>query len=269
MRGGCTGRRKAHIHAMALRILTLLLLFTVPAAAEPWRATYFIKAAGLPIAEVELRFSLDGPGYSVESRTRSLGVARLFLRGEQVSRSEGAWAEGVPRPRLHLSEGTWRGVLRQTRLEYGADGAPRVAVLTPAQDMPRSPVPEASRPGTMDGLSALAGLARHVRDTATCETAARSFDGRRLTQFQVAQEPAPPGGPRLRCVIEARTLAGYALDRDPNEARQPLRILAEFGPRAAGTPAVPERVELGSRWWGSIEASLMDLRRDGPVTAAN
>jgi hypothetical protein len=253
---------------MFLRSLTLLLLLSAPAAAEPWRATYSILAAGLPIAEVELRFTLDGPGYSVESRTRSLGLARLFLRGEQVSRSEGAWAAGQPRPRLHLSEGNWRGVLRQTRLEYGADGAPRVAVLTPAQDMPRSPVPASATPGTMDGLSALAGLARHVRDTATCETQARSFDGRRLTQLQVAQDPAP-GLPHLRCVIEARTVAGYALDRDPAEARQPLRILAEFGPRARGTPAVPARVELGSRWWGNIEATLMDLRRDGPTTAAN
>lgn len=254
---------------MVLRALALLLLLAAPASAEPWRATYFIKAAGLPIAEVELRFILDGPGYSVESRMRSLGVARLFLRGEQVSRSEGAWAAGMPRPRLHLSEGNWRGVLRQTRLEYDLDGAPRVAVLNPAQDMPRSPVPEAARPGTMDGLSALAGLARHVRDTATCETEARSFDGRRLTQFQVARDPGPQpaGAPGLRCVIEARTLAGHPLDRDPAEVRQPLRILAEFGPRAPGTPAVPARVELGSRWWGSIEATLMDLRRDeAPAT---
>ncbi len=261
---------------MPFRTATLLLFLTAPlvaapAAAEPWRATYSISAAGLPVAEVQLRFTLDGPGYSVESRMRSLGIARLFLRGEQVSRSEGAWAAGLPRPRLHLSQGNWRGVLRQTRLEYGPDGAPRVAVLTPAQDMPRSPVPPAATPGTMDGLSAIAGLARHVRDTATCETAARSYDGRRLTQFEVARDPAPPppGGAALRCVIEARTLAGYALDRDPEEVRRPLRILAEFGPRAPGTPAVPARVELGSRWWGDIEATLMDLRRAAPATLAN
>ncbi|MBB3896655.1 hypothetical protein GGQ83_000081 [Roseococcus suduntuyensis] len=251
---------------MALRVIPLLLLLATPAAAEPWRATYFINAAGLPIAQVELRFALDGPGYSVETRARSLGVARLFLRGEQVSRSEGRWAEGMPQPRVHVSEGNWRGVMRRTRLEYGPDGAPRVAVLTPAQDMPRSPVPASAIPGTMDGLSALVGLARHVRDTATCETGARGFDGRRLTQFVVARDPAPAEAPRLRCVIEARTLAGYALDRDAAEAREPLRILAEFGPRAPGHPAVPERVELGSRWWGTIEATLMDLRREAPAT---
>lgn len=243
------------------RALLLLLLSMAPAAAEPWRATYSILAGGLPIAEVQLRFTLDGPRYSVESRMRSLGVARLFLRGEQVSRSEGAWADGQPRPRLHHSQGNWRGVLRQTRLEYGADGAPRIAVLVPAQDMPRSPVPPAAWHGTMDGLSALAGLARHVTDTASCETSARSFDGRRLTQFQVAHDPAP-GAPLLRCVIEARTLAGHALDRDPAEARQPLRIVASFGPRAQGAPAVPLQVELGSRWWGTIEATLTDLTRE-------
>jgi len=250
---------------MAWRALPLLMLLAAPAAAEPWRATYSIIAAGLPVAEVELRFSLTDAGYRVESRMRALGVARLILRGEQVSRSEGGWAAGLPRPRLHLSEGNWRGVERRTRLEYGADGVPRVAVLHPAQDMPRSPVPAAATPGTMDGLSALAGLARQVTETQRCETAARSFDGRRLTEYQVARDTEAQAGAGLRCVIEARTLAGYALDRDPAEARRPLRILAEFGPREAGRPSLPQRVELGSRWWGTIEASLAELRRDTPT----
>jgi len=249
---------------MALRALVCLLLLLSPAAAEPWRATYFITAAGLPIAEAELRFTLDGPTYSVESRLRSLGVARLFLRGEQVSRSEGIWAAGQPRPTLHDTQGNWRGVLRRTRLEYGPDGTPRVAVLLPAQDMPRSPVPESTWPGTLDGLSALAGLARHVRDTATCDTQTRSFDGRRLTQFRVAQDMPVriSATPTLRCVIEAQTLAGYPLDRDPDEARRPLRIIANFGVASPDSRPLPLRVELASRWWGTIEAVLMDLAPD-------
>lgn len=249
---------------MALRTLACLLLLLSPAAAEPWRATYFITAAGLPIAEAELRFTLDGPRYSVESRLRSLGFARLFLRGEQVSRSEGVWAAGQPRPLLHDSQGNWRGVSRRTRLEYGADGTPRVAVLVPAQDMPRSPVPQSAWPGTLDGLSALAGLARHVRDTATCDTQARSFDGRRLTQFRVAQDMPIriSASPTLRCVIEAETLAGHPLERDSQDARRPLRIIAHFGVTSPDSRPLPQRVELASRWWGTIEAVLMDLSPD-------
>jgi hypothetical protein len=251
---------------MAIRTLACLLVLLSPAAAEPWRATYFITAAGLPIAQAELRFTLDGPRYSVESRLSSLGVARLFLRGEQVARSEGVWAAGQPQPRMHDSQGNWRGVLRRTRLEYGTDGTPRVAVLVPAQDMPRSPVPQSAWPGTLDGLSALAGLTRHVRDTANCDTQARSFDGRRLTQFRVAQEMPTPilATPTLRCVIEAETLAGHPLDRDPEDARRPLRIIAHFGVTSPDTRALPLRVELASRWWGTIEAVLMELSPETP-----
>ena len=81
-------------------LLPLLLLAT-PAAAESWRVTYTITAAGLPVLDAELRFNLDGPDYAVESRVQTRGLARMVTSGEQVSRSQGSWQGGEPRPALH------------------------------------------------------------------------------------------------------------------------------------------------------------------------
>ncbi|MCU0886833.1 MAG: DUF3108 domain-containing protein [Rubritepida sp.] len=244
-------------------LLLPLLILAAPAAAEGWRATYTITAAGLPVLDAELRFNLDGPAYEVESRVQTRGLARLVMGGEQVARSRGAWQGSEPRPAVHESEGVWRGAPRRTHLEYGRDGNPRIVRLEPAEDMPRTPVPPEARPGTIDTLSALLLLARRVRDTERCDARTRGFDGRRLTQFDVVGEPPASAAEAglLRCVIESRALAGYALDRDPEEARAPLRTVALFGRIAPDAPPVPLRVELASRWWGRIEARLTGLSR--------
>lgn len=240
-----------------------LALVAAPAAAEPWRATYTVAVAGVPVLEAEFRFTLEGPRYLVESRVRSLGLAALVMAGEQVARSEGVWHGGEPRPVLHETEGRWRGRARRTRLEYGPEGAPRVTRLEPAEDMPRSPVPEAALAGSLDTLSALLLLARRVRETARCDARATGFDGRRLARFEAAAE-APASAAEahlLRCVIEHRVLAGYALDRDPAQARGPHRIAVVFERPAPDAPPLPLRAELGSRWWGRIEARLEGFTR--------
>jgi hypothetical protein len=247
---------------MRAALLAFILLLAPGAArADPWRATYTISAAGLPIFDAEVRFKLDGPRYFVETRVHARGLARLVMTGEQVSRSEGIWAGADPRPAQHQSTGSWRGSPRATRIHYLPDGTPRVLELLPAEDMPRSPVPAEAQRGAVDTLSAMAALVRQVGEAARCETRARSFDGRRLTALEAMPAPAPAPRPDLRCVIETRTLAGYALDRDPAEAQAPFRVTVLFGHLEPQAPVLPLRIELPSRWWGRIEIRLTGLAR--------
>lgn len=238
-----------------------LLLPAAAAAAGSWRATYTITAIGIPLFDAEVRFDIEGPRYVVETRVNAWGLARLMLTGEQVSRSEGVWAGSEARPTLHESRGSWRGAARQTRIAFLPDGTLRILQLLPAEDMPRSPVPPEAHRGTVDTLSAMAALVRHVGERAQCNSQARTFDGRRLAALEAMPAPTPAAEQQLLCVIETRILAGYALDRDPEEARQPFRIVALFGRAAPDAPPVPLRVELASRWWGRIEARLTGLTR--------
>ena len=250
------------------RGLTLaLLVFAAPASAERWRASYAITAAGITVMEAVVVFTLGTAGgqagapYSIETRVRSRGIAAMVFRGEGQTRAEGVWQGGTLLPRSYLSTGNWRGTPRRTRLEYASDGAMRVATLEPAQDMERTAVPAEDRRGAIDSLSAIILLTDQVRRTARCDTQARTFDGRRLVQFDVTTDPVVHVADRglLRCVVESRALAGFATDRPLEEAMRPVRSVVVFGVAQVGAPAIPVQVEIASRWWGTIRANLNEL----------
>ncbi|MBS7809623.1 DUF3108 domain-containing protein [Roseococcus pinisoli] len=252
---------------MLQRIVLGFVLLAAPAKAVTWHADYVFTAAGVTVMEARVDISPGGPGvpYMIETRTRPRGLATIFFRGEQVSHSEGVWQGARPLPRLHRSSGNWRGSPRRTLLEYSASGAPRILTLEPAQDRERTPIPPEALPGSLDALSAMLLLARQVRDTGRCEARAQIFDGRRLTRLDLTTDPvrqADSGG-QPSCVIESRLVAGIPLDR-PEDA-QPARSVVHFGnPVQPDAPMIPLRVELASRWWGTIQVVLMQVSRGAP-----
>lgn len=243
-----------------------MLLFAAPASAEHWRATYAVTAAGITVADAEVRFTLGPSGmpYSIETRTRTRGVASWLMRSETLARSEGVLRPGSALPRRYQTDGTWRGMTRRTVVDYAPDGSARIATLEPAQDMERTPVPDDARHGHIDPLSAIVLLTAHVRETARCDVRARTFDGRRVTQFEVTTHPVVQVSDRglLRCDVESRAIAGIPLDRPIEDASRPTRSTLLFGVPQPGAPAIPVKVEIASRWWGTIQASLLELTEE-------
>jgi len=260
--------RHAHLSSGMLRRITLgFVLLASSASAEPWQASYVFTAAGMTVMEARVDLDIGGPGaaYVIQTRSRPRGLANVFFRGELFSQSEGVWRGSRPMPRVHRSTGSWRGTPRRTVLEYGPGGVPRVVVLEPAEDVERSPVPREVLPGTTDALSAMLQLSRQVSETGRCEAQARIFDGRRLTQLDLSTDPVrqASGGGQPSCVIESRVIAGIPTDR-PEDAR-PLRSVVHFGnPVAPGAPMLPVRIELASRWWGTIQVVLTQVSRGAP-----
>lgn len=248
------------LHTLVLAPV-LLSFAALPAAAESWRAEYLVSVAGVTVMEAQVTFELDARGYRVESRIRTRGPANLVGRGEQTTRAEGSWRGDEAVPRLYATQGSWRGSPRATTIEYSG-GEPQVRRLVPDVDMPRTPLPEGSRRGTIDALSGLARLARSVDRTARCDGESLTYDARRLTRITVRTVGQETAG--LRCEIETRQIAGIPLERDPVEAARPQLTQAWFGRPQEGGPAVPLRVELSSRWWGRIEANLVKLERAAP-----
>ena len=248
---------------MLKRVSLALLLLTAPASAERWRATYAVTAAGITVADAEVQFTLgaNGTPYSIQTRTRSRGLASWLMRSQSEARSEGIWRTGAAAPRRYQTEGQWRGMNRRTLLEYGPDGTARVATLEPALDMERTPVPDDARRGHIDPLSAMVLLAGHVRETARCDVQTRTFDGRRVVQFEVTTDPIVQVADRglLRCNVESRALAGIPTDRPLEDAMRPTRSTLLFGVVRPGAPAIPVQIEIASRWWGTIQASLVEL----------
>ena len=245
-------------------LVACLLPLAGPAAAQAVRATYEVHAAGMVVMEIEARFDLSAEDYRVETRVRTRGVAALFASGEQTTRVSGGWSGATPLPANYVSEGVWRGRARRTALDWQG-GAVRVVALVPPNEEEREPVSDELRRGTVDALSALAGLSRQVGADQGCALSAPVFDGRQRSDFTAAngwREVILPWrdawrGEALRCDVEGVQVAGFRFDGQWRENATPRRAVAWIAPPYAGAPPLPVRVDMPSRWFGTATAVLL------------
>jgi hypothetical protein len=247
-------------------VALLLVLGLVPASAraQALRASYEVHAAGMVVLELQARFEIAEAAYAVETALRTRGIAALFANGEQVTRVRGAFAGAAPKPEGFVTEGVWRGRMRRIALAW-TEAEPRVLDLTPPETEEREPVPEAMRRGTVDVLSALAGLSRQVAKDGHCDALAPVFDGRRRSDFETTgrgwdRVPAWRGswtGVALRCGFEGRMVAGFRHDQDRSEAAAPQRGTAWIAAPYPGAPAIPVRMDIPTRWFGTATAVLL------------
>lgn len=237
------------------------------AGAEPVIAHYEVVAAGFTVMRVDAMLDLDGPRYLVRTRIRMSGMVGVFASGDQVTSAEGYWRGAEPVPQHYRVTGTWRGSPREVVMDWTPEAMPMVSAIQPPNAGEREDVPEALRRHTMDSLSALAKLARTVAATGGCETDAQVFDGRRRADYrsrtasQDLVQQAGFAGPALRCAFESRLLAGFRGDQDPEEARKPQPATAWLARPIPGGSPIPVRVELPSRWFGTIRVLLVGVER--------
>ncbi|MCO6416614.1 DUF3108 domain-containing protein [Siccirubricoccus sp. KC 17139] len=260
---------------LGLPLLGLALLGALPARAAPLLARYEVRAAGLPVMQVDALLELDGPRYAVRTRIRTLGVAALFSTSDQVTFATGTWQGNVPRPSAYRVEGVWRGGPREVAMDWTPAGMPRLQALVPPEAGEREAVPDSLRQGTMDALSALALLTRTVAATGRCDAVAHVYDGRRRADYTARTEgpaPIPEGlgfqGQALRCGLEARLIAGRRADQDPEEAQRPQPATAWMADLGQGRPPLPVAVDLPSRWFGSVRARLLGVETVPPQRLA-
>lgn len=245
---------------------TLLALATASARAETLLARYEVRAAGIQVMQVDAEFELDGPRYRLRARIRTTGIVNVLGRGDQVTSTEGAWRGTEPIPVRYRMEGIWRGARRAAALDWPNPGQPILGELEPPIEEDRQPVPDRLRQGTMDALSALAKLTRTVATTGRCDATAAVYDGRRRADYIARTEgmqALPPdgafAGEALRCSFESRLLAGWRSEREAEWAQKPQPATAWLGRPLPGRMAIPVRIELPSRWLGSIRVVLLGV----------
>jgi hypothetical protein len=245
-------------------LLVPLLLAAWPAATEPLRLAWRVQAGGMTVLELEAALEFEPGTYRVEAITRTRGLAAVFFPGEQRAVAEGGWAGERPLPATFQADGVWRGQPRRVALRWlGAE--PAVTALEPPNGEEREEVPIALRRGALDALSALAQLSRQVAETGRCDATAAIFDGRRRVEVASRTESVdrlPPwrdawAGDALRCSYESRTVAGFRLDEDRDRAAEPQHGIAWVAPALPGAPPLPVRVDLPSRWFGTVTAYLV------------
>jgi hypothetical protein len=247
------------------RLFVAFLVLAPPAAAQSLRAQYEVHALGATILELEARYESGIAGYRLETTMRTRGIAAMIVPAVSGSRVHGGWSGEAPSPQNFASNGTWRGETRRVAIEW-RDGVARATELTPDADRERrEDVPEAMRRGALDVLSAVVSASRHVARAANCNYAIAVFDGRRRSEFSASGEArerlaATRGawhGEALRCDYESRLVAGFMRDQDRAEAAEPRRGTAWVASPYAGAPALPVRIEIPTRWFGTVTAVLV------------
>ncbi|TCZ53944.1 DUF3108 domain-containing protein [Roseicella aquatilis] len=249
-----------------LVLAALAALSPVPAGAEALLARYEVRAAGLRVMEVEVRFELDGSRYRLRVHTRNTGLAGMLTQSEQVTVAEGAWRGAEPVPARYRAEGQGRSGPRRTALDWPTPTRPVLRALEPPIEPDREPVPEGLRANTVDALSALAKLTRTVARTGRCDASAAVYDGRRRADYTARTEGVQDlprdglhAGPALRCAFESRLLAGQRSEREADWARKPQQATAWLARPLPGREAIPVRIEMPSRWFGTIRAVLAEV----------
>lgn len=230
-------------------------------------ASYDTYAVGLHVANVQAGFGLGPWSYQVQLYYRTTGLVGVFYQGHQINTVYGAWQDDSPAPVEFFGDGFWRGLHRVTLIAY-QQGQPLVRSLEPPNEAERQPVPSDLQANTIDTLSALAELMRHVAANGRCETTVRTYDGRRVTEVgarTVGMETLEPSGrstfsgPALRCDFEGRMLAGFLLGDSDETHRRPLHGTAWMATAIPGMPPVPVRMVFETRWFGNATMYMTDV----------
>jgi len=215
-----------HIWGKFLRFTTVALLAAGPAfAADAPLAPFNLKAQygfywnGLPFGEMEFSSEQNAHGYKMTAVIRSTGLAALFAPHESRTTVEATGTVPETAKRIYETNYKTRDEPRRVKLTYASGGAATEVIVEPPEDPKYRPPPtHAQLAGTLDPLSFVLAVRRHVHDAqAKDEThfTLRLFEGRRLmeTPFEVQ------GGQWLRlhgektwvihCVTRRVPVAGY------------------------------------------------------------
>ena len=240
-------------------------------------ASYDTYAAGMHVAEVETGLSFGPWTYQMNLGYHTTGIAGLFSRGHQFDVVDGAWRGLQAKPSRFVGEGSWRGVDRQAEIEY-QNGKPIIRHLEPPNDAEREPVPDTLQANTVDTLSALAELIRVVDMTGRCETAVRTYDGRRAVEIEAhtaGEEVLEPtgrssfAGKTLRCDFSGRMLAGFLFGDDRGRDGRPMHGSAWLAPVVPGGPKLPVRLAFQTRWFGDATMYLTGIGPAVKVSRGN
>jgi hypothetical protein len=261
-----------------LRLATLLLILLPwpglaadPPAFAPatMHMSYTGSALGLHVMQLQAAVSMDQAGYRIDVAFHTVGLLAIFVHSEQHLVVWGAWQGDQAEPLRFWSWGHLRGAVRETLIDYEA-GEPMIRRLTPPDEADREPVPEALRGDTIDTLSAIALLVRHVADTGTCDGQTRVFDGRRVSEIAARTvglamvghgEGGPFQGQTLRCDFTGQQLAGFLHDAGLDWQHRPHHGAAWIAKVVPSGPPIPVRLTFETRWVGDI---AMELTEAGP-----
>ena len=249
--------------------LTATLLATAAAAQPaPTRLSYAAYVGGVEVVDMQAELALTPLAYRLQLAFQLVGAPGALFHAEGTSVVDGRFLGAAAVPRQLVSNGFWRGQARVTQVDWQG-GLPVVTRKSPPDEDEREPVPAELQRNTIDTISAVALLLRHIGATNRCEGPMTTFDGRRLSAMDAhteGEDVLPPtsrssfAGPALRCDVEGRLIGGFATQGDRDAMRKPHHGTAWFARLTPGGPPVPVRMTFEA---GAFGTATMYLTQNG------
>lgn len=221
-------------------------------------AEYAVYAAGLITARLQAELAFTPSSYRLRLSYGTAGLFGAFVHTESNTLVQGIWQGADVAPFHFAGSARVQGDVRQTVIDY-QNGQPLIRTLVPPNEGERESIPPAMERNTVDTLSAIALMIRHVQDTGRCDAHTVTFDGRRVIdvtartasmQTLPRSDRSPFFGPALRCDFEGRQLAGFRHGEDPAELGRPKHGSAWLAQVVPGAPPIPIRMNFETRWFG-------------------
>jgi hypothetical protein len=193
-----------------VRLLFLVLLLALPAAAQAESFAYSVTANGLNFGTLHVETGGEGADYTVDVEAEATGFLGAITRSHYAGGAKGRLdPDGAPVPRIFhaISERIFKR--RDTEITF-ADGRPATVALTPERDRTAFTDPATVTDQRLDSLSFFRTL--FVTHPGTCPADGALYDGRRL--LAVAFAPPEPRDGAIRCA------GTYRIEKGPDHSLQ-------------------------------------------------
>lgn len=257
-----------------------LLTAAVPAAAEPFNASYEVYFGGFHVLNANAQWEQNAGSYAITGSAETQGFIGWMnpWKGNTVSRGRVEADRHIPLryKSWNTSDEAENDGQRVVELTYDEAGRLTGSRVEPAPDPAEyHPLPDNAGDGTLDPLSVVASVAQLLQAEGRCEGRFAVFDGRKRYDLTVsdagARELEPTSysiyaGPAHGCRLEYTLLGGHRIDRNKYAETARERIVWVARP-SADAPLVPVRLEIETAY-GTLMGHLTGFG-SGPQTEAH
>ena len=254
----------------ALVALILLVPQARAASENDLALGYAIYVGGVQALSLGIDLDTAMQAYDMKLALKTEGLIGRLFPWSMDAFSRGQFAADGVRPASAGQRSLWNGKERATQLAYRPDGTVAVTAVPPQDDAARPQVPDQQTIGTVDLVSAILAVLKHVQGGEPCQASVPVFDGRRRYDFTAR----PLGNTMLRrsayskfegeataCRVFVRPVNGFTPRRtniiDLTDENALTVWIARLAP---DLPPVPVKLDMDTEL-GAIRAHIANARR--------
>lgn len=239
------------------------------AGATDLALSYDVYVGGLQALSLGIDLEAGVHAYDMKLALKTHGLIGRLFPWSMDAFSRGQFGNDRIRPASAGQRSLWNGKERSTELNYQPNGTVAVTAVPPRDDAARSRALEDEVSGTVDLVSAILSLLKHVETGEPCQASVPVFDGRRRYDFTAR----PAGNAVLRrspyLKFEGEAIACHVFVRpvDGSSRRPALIDLTDENAMTVwiarllpDVPPVPVKLDMDTGL-GAVRAYLAAARR--------